>query len=170
MSTRPENDDAIRLRERPSRRAILKILAVGSSLTALSPVLVAQAPPPPPRPRGSVKTSGFLPTPTDIMYALRKDVTLDREEAVQLEQLIAKTLADQRRLLMTYGINADYERPDIRLSYRDAKQLNDDMDDLMDDTEDAADRILSATQMRAFKKLLRNEASARKRSIDAMRR
>ncbi|MEL6950400.1 MAG: hypothetical protein AAGM16_09855 [Pseudomonadota bacterium] len=170
MSTRPENHDAIRLRERPSRRAILKMLAVGSSLTALSPVLVAQAPPPPPRPRGSVKTSGFLPTPTDIMYALRKDVTLDREEAVQLEQLIAKTLADQRRLLMTYGINADYERPDIRLSYRDAKQLNDDMDDLMDDTEDAADRILSATQMRAFKKLLRNEASARKRSIDAMRR
>ena len=170
MSTRPENDDAIRLRERPSRRAILKILAVGSSLTALSPVLVAQAPPPPPRPRGSVKTSGILPTPTDIMYALRKDVTLDREEAVQLEQLIAKTLADQRRLLMTYGINADYERPDIRLSYRDAKQLNDDMDDLMDDTEDAADRILSATQMRAVKKLLRNEASARKRSFDAMRR
>ncbi|MEO0347367.1 MAG: hypothetical protein AAF229_14090 [Pseudomonadota bacterium] len=170
MSTRPGNDDAIRLLERLSRRAILKRLAIGCGLVALSSAAIAQAPPPPPPRRGSVKTSGFLPTPTDIMYALRKDVTLDREEAVELERLIAQTLADQRRLLMTYGINADYERPDIQLSYRDAKQLNDDMDDLMDDTEDAADRILSATQMRAFKKLLRNEESARKRAIDAMRR
>lgn len=104
------------------------------------------------------------------MYALRKNTTLDREEAVQLEQLIARTLAEQRRMLMTYGINADYERPDIRLSYRDAKQLNDDMDDLMDRTEDAANRILSNSQMRAFRSLLRNEATERRRAIDAMRR
>lgn len=170
MGTNSLDHDAKRLAMPSSRRAILKAIAIGGCLTVLSPALVAQAPPPPPPHRGSVKTSGFLPTSTDIMYALRKDVTLDRDEAVQLEQLIARTLAEQRRLLLTYGINADYERPDIRLSYRDAKQLNDDMDDLMDDTEDAADRILSATQMRAFKRLLRDEASARKRAIDAMRR
>lgn len=170
MRIRSVKGDDKQLPTRRARRDVLNAIVFGIAVTAVSPALMAQAPPPPPPPKGSVKTSGFLPTTTDIMYALRKKVTLDREEAVELEQLVATTLANQRRLLMTYGINADYERPDIRLSYRDAKQLNDDMDDVMEQSEDAADRILSRSQMSAYRDLLRREASARRNAINAMRR
>ena len=153
------------------RQFLAALLTTGTLGLAVGPVLAQAPPPPPPPPRGTaINRTGFLPTATDVMYALRRRVEVDREEAHKLEQLVANTLANQRRLLMDYGINPDYAAPDIRLSYHDAKQLNDEMDDLMDRTEDAADHFLSRTQMRAFRELLREEESVRQSAINAMRR
>ncbi|MEO1580224.1 MAG: hypothetical protein AAFR91_00155 [Pseudomonadota bacterium] len=152
------------------RKFLAAVLATGALGLAAVPVL-AQAPPPPPPPRGTtIYRTGFLPTATDVMYALRRRVEMDREEAHRLEQLVANTLLNQRRLLLDFGINPDYAAPDIGLSYGDARQLNDEMDELMDRTEDAADDFLSRSQMRAFRELLREEESVRQSAINAMRR
>ena len=153
-----------------SRREALVRIVAGSVAWSVSARLMAQAPPPPPPPRGSVRTSGILPTTTDLMYAQRQNNEFERDEAARLERLISNTLANQRRLLLDFGINPDYEFPDIRLSHRDAKELNDEMDDVMERAKRDANDFLSRAQMSQFRKLLQQEASMRRSAINALRR
>ena len=104
------------------------------------------------------------------MYRLRQNVTFERDEAARLQGLIEDILVDQRSLLLDYGIDPDYPPPNIRLSSRDAKNLNDAMDDVMDIAEEEANDFLSRAQMSAFRSMLQQEASARRSAINAMRR
>ena len=81
------------------------------------------------------------------MYTLRQNVTFERDEAARLQGLIEDILVDQRSLLLDYGIDPDYPPPNIRLSSRDAKNLNDAMDDVMDlAEEEAAEQAAEAEQ------------------------
>ncbi|MEM7613269.1 MAG: hypothetical protein AAF270_16410 [Pseudomonadota bacterium] len=155
-----------------TRRRLIGQLIAACTLSAMSSAAMAQVPPPPPPGAGhrSVGRSGFLPTSADIMRALRQRVDFDTDEALELERLLTNTLADQSRLLRSYGINPDYERPDVRLSRQDARELNDEMDAIMDQAEDDAGKFLPRTQMSALRDLLRRESSARRNAINAMRR
>ena len=159
-------------RLRTGRRELLRKTLAAAVFGSVCSPLIAQAPPPPPPPpvRGSTTSSGFLPTSTEIMYRLRQNATFERDEAARLQGLIEDVLVDQRSLLLDYGIDAYYPPPNIRLSSRDAKNLTDAMDDVMDLAEEEANDFLTRAQMSAFRSMLRQEASARRSAINAMRR
>lgn len=106
-----------------------------------------------------------------MLYRLRSQVTIERDEALKLEGIVEENLARQRSLLKGFGIDPDYDvPPNFRLSRKDARDLNDALDDLMDVVEDDADKVLSSRARSEFRRIVRSASSRRESAINSLRR
>lgn len=155
-----------------TRREFVTGIAMAITVGSAWSEVLAQAPPPPPRPRRiPIHETSFLPTTSDVMYRLRSEVTMDREEALDLERIVSANLLRQRALLKSFGIDPDSELPpNFRLTRRDASDLNDALDDLMDAVEDDAEKVLSSRATSAFRNIVRSASKSRETAIDSLRR
>lgn len=154
-----------------NRRTAISHLATSLALSVLASTTGAQVPRPPPPNRGRGYRSSFLPTATDVMYSLRAKVTIDKDDAQTLERLLVANLSKQRGVLRRFGVDVDYELPpSFRLTRRDADDLNDELDDLMDSLEVESRGVLSGRARSAFRQLLESASSRRRTAINSLKR
>lgn len=153
-----------------SRRSAIRRIVSLATLATTPIMALTQAPPPPPPVHQSMTNRGLLATSTEIVYSIRRIVDLERDETAQMQQLVAATIDVQRRLLGDYGIDPDSPPSRIRLSNRDARQLDEELDEVLDLAVDEAKRFLSHTQTRAFHDVMGRELTALRTAISTMRR
>ncbi|MEM6484246.1 MAG: hypothetical protein AAF662_04595 [Pseudomonadota bacterium] len=148
----------------PRRKVCLAVCGI-----AVGNFAFAQVPPPPPRP--VVDPRGMLPTAAEVLYQLRSRVTVKKDEAIALEQLLTTNLESQKRLMRSFGLDPNYAiPPNLQLSRNDARELNEALDDLMDELEDEADEVLSSRARSTFRNIVRTAASSRRTAINSLKR
>lgn len=147
---------------------LLSIIVVAQ----ISTNIFAQVPPPPPPTRVITETysSSLLPTPKETVYEVRRHVTLEREQAVLLEKSIIKLRSAQNRVLQEFGISSTSSLGPIRMSSRDAADLNRKLDKLADETERDVLDYLTLRQRKIVRELFDTEAEVRQKAIAEMRR
>lgn len=132
----------------------------------------SQVPPPPPRPHNGLppKTS-LLPVSTELVNRLRSKVTIDREDALKLENVVSANFERQRNILRDFGIDPDYLiPPGFRLSSRDARELNQKLDEETATLERETAEILSLRARSEFRRIIRSASDTRRTSINSLRR
>lgn len=154
-----------------NRRRALTALLSSTFLTILTPAAFGQPPPPPPPRRGAVVyRSTLLPSSSDFINRLQVNVDLSRNQAVAIERILSDSLSQQTQILKQFGINPNNDFQNVTLTSRDARELNKTLDKVIKTTEREADRVLSGGDMSEFSDLLREQASARRTAVNALRR
>lgn len=152
---------------RQNRRHLVTSLCVA---TLMAPTLAAAQAPPPPPPgtRRAINSSAILPSAATVLSALRNRVELSSDEATELNRVLTNNFDRQRSLLASFGLDPAYDSPDTRLSGRDARDLLDELEDLVDSLATAADRILAGRQRSAFHDIVRQEQAKQRNAITAL--
>lgn len=96
-------------------------------------------------------------------------MVLQREQALRLERSVASLRSAQYRVLRSFGIDPRIAPVRIKLSRRDAYDLNKELDALQDGVEKEILEYLTMDQRRRVRDLLDREADIRRDQINSMR-
>ena len=85
---------------------------------------------------------------------MRERLALTNEQSEQIKPILVEHFEKTSIVLQDFGINLETgERPEKRLSFRDARQLKSELDVVSDDTSQVLSTILSPEQMEEYEEI-----------------
>jgi Spy/CpxP family protein refolding chaperone len=101
---------------------------------------------------------------------MRERLALTNEQSEQIKPILIEHFEKTSIVLQDFGINLETgERPEKRLSFRDARQLKSELDVVRDGTNQALSTILSPEQMEEYEEIAEERREEIRSRIKASR-